>query len=132
MADGPVVLVAEDEWFLRACIASYLRAANWRVLETRTGEAAISLLQAGQHIDVLFTDIGLAGKMSGWEVGERFRRAEPEIPVIYTSGDAPQLERAVANSLFIAKPYDLDAIVDACRTVANGRSDPRRSRMGSR
>ena len=121
MADGPVVLVAEDEWFLRACIAAHLRAANWRVLETRTGEAAVSLLEAGQHIDVVFTDIRLAGKMSGWEVGECFRRVKPEIPVIYTSGEAPHLERAVANSLFIAKPYEPETIVAACRSIANGR-----------
>jgi CheY-like chemotaxis protein len=76
--ERPVVLVAEDEWLLRDCIAAYLRAAHWRVLEARSGEAAVSLLEGGQHIDVVFTDIRLAGEMSGWEVGERFRRVLPD------------------------------------------------------
>jgi CheY-like chemotaxis protein len=120
MPERPVVLVAEDEWFLRACIAAYLRAARWRVLEASSGEAAVSLLEAGHSIDVVFTDIQLAGKMSGWEVGEQFRRVLPKIHVIYTSGNTPGVGRAVPESLFIPKPYEPEAIVEACRTLANG------------
>src|SRR5204863_8318433 len=98
------------------CIAAHLRVAGWCVHEVRTGEAAVSLLEAGKKIDVVFTDIRLAGSMSGWEVGAKFRKALPQIPIIYTSGEALRAERAVAKSLFIAKPYEPDAIVDACRT----------------
>jgi CheY-like chemotaxis protein len=120
MPERPVVLVAEDEWLLRDCIAAYLRAARWRVLEARSGEAAVSFLEAGHRIDVVFTDIQLAGTMSGWDVGELFRRVLPNISVIYTSGNAPAVGRAVAESLFIPKPYEPEAIVEACRTLANG------------
>jgi CheY-like chemotaxis protein len=116
MGSSPVVLVVEDEWFLRDCVTAHLRAARWRVLEARSGEAALSHLAAGEPIDVVFTDIRLAGRMNGWEVGARFRKVLPQIPIIYTSGDALGVERAVPKSLFIAKPYEPDAIVDACRT----------------
>jgi CheY-like chemotaxis protein len=108
----PVVLVIEDEWLLRDCIAAHLRAAGWHVHEARTGEAAVSLLEGGKHFDVVFTDIRLAGPM----IGSRFRKALPEIPIIYTSGDALRAERAVPKSRFIAKPYEPDAVVDAFRT----------------
>jgi len=116
MGGTPVVLVVEDEWLLRNCIAAHLRVAGWCVHEVRTGEAALSLLEAGKKIDVVFTDIRLAGSMSGWEVGAKFRKALPQIPIIYTSGEALRAERAVAKSLFIAKPYEPDTIADACRT----------------
>jgi CheY-like chemotaxis protein len=116
MGEIPVVLVVEDDWLLRDCIAAHLRVAGWCVREVRTGEAAVSLLEAGKQIDVVLTDIRLAGLMSGWEVGARFRKVLPQIPIIYTSGDALRAERVVPQSLFIAKTYAPDAFVDACRT----------------
>ena len=116
MGGSAVVLVVEDEWLLRDCIAAHLRAAHLRALQARTGEAAVALLDAGEHVDVLFTDIQLAGAMDGWEVGLSFRKVLPLIPVIYTSGNALRRELAVPKSLFFAKPYRPDAIVYACRS----------------
>jgi CheY-like chemotaxis protein len=108
-----VVLVVEDEWLLRACVCVHLRAPGLRVLEARTGEAALSLLAGGERVDVLFTDIELASAMNGWDVAGRFRRLLPEMPVVYASGRASQPERGVPDSLFVAKPYEPDAIVEA-------------------
>ena len=34
----------------------------------------------------MFTDIQLGGQLNGWDVAEAFRRAYPQIRVIYTSG----------------------------------------------
>ena len=84
--------------------------------EARTGEAAVSLLEAREHIDIAFTDIRLAGTISGWDVGSMYRRAHPRMPVVYTSGDPVALALAVPNSRFIAKPYEPGAVIDACRT----------------
>jgi hypothetical protein len=57
----PVVLLVEDEWMLRATITPEFLNAGWHVLETATGEGALALLRSGQRIDVLITDIHLAG-----------------------------------------------------------------------
>ena len=124
MGGSPVVLVVEDEWFLRECSAAHLRMARWRILEAPTGEAALSLLAVRNRIDVVFTDIRLGGAISSWEVGAGFRRVLPRIPVIYTSGTAVALDRAVPMSRFIPKPYEPDAIVDACRTSLQGGGCP--------
>jgi CheY-like chemotaxis protein len=113
--DPSVVLVVEDEWLLRDCVAAHLRAARWQTLETRSGEAALSLLRAG--VDILFTDIQLAAAMTGCELGAQFRRKLPEIPIIYTSGNGSGSRCAVPKSLFIAKPYEPEAIIEACRTL---------------
>jgi CheY-like chemotaxis protein len=120
MGSSPVVLVVEDEWFLRDCIAAHLRAARWHVIEARSGEAAIELLKERKHVDVLFTDIQLGGAVDGWDVGVTFRKVLPEIPVIYTSGYARPSALAVPESLFISKPYEPDAVVEACRKLTNG------------
>ena len=122
MKDGamrgfPLVLVVEDEWLVRDSIAAYLRAAEWDTLEASTGEAALSVLKAGTKVDVIFTDIQLGGAITGWDVASAFRTVLPAIPIIYASGHAHRPDLAVTQSLFIAKPYESDAIVRACRAL---------------
>jgi CheY-like chemotaxis protein len=67
------VLVVEDEWLVRDLIVQNLRAADWQVLQTGTAEDAIAHAQARRSIDVVFTDIQLAGPLTGWDVAEEFR-----------------------------------------------------------
>ena len=111
-----VVLVVEDEWLVRDAIAQALRSAGSKVLETRSAEDAIAHLEAGQQVDVVFTDIQLAGSLSGWDVAEQFRTARAEMPIIYASGI--DRSRRVAGSLFFDKPYDATSIVAACRRMS--------------
>jgi CheY-like chemotaxis protein len=83
-------------------------------LQTSSGEIAIEFLASGRQIDLIFTDIQLAGALSGWDVAERARTSQAAIPVIYTSGNAADRSRAVHGSLFFDKPYDTSEIVEAC------------------
>lgn len=115
-----LVLVVEDEWLVRDVIATDFKDAGWHVLEASTGESAIGIIAANPHIDVLFTDIQLAGQLSGWDVAEAFRAAKPEMPVIYASGNTldrargrqqPVLQQALPGS---RDPQGLPALV---RTV---------------
>jgi CheY-like chemotaxis protein len=117
-----IVLVVEDEPIVRNCIAQALRAAGWRVLEASTAETAITYLQTGAHIDVLFTDIQLAGRLSGWDVGERCRAMRGDCPVIYTSGNSVDRSRRVQDSLFFSKPYQTGDVIAACHVFCEGRS----------
>ena len=110
-----LVLVVEDEWLVRDVIASDLKDAGWNVLEASTGEGAIGIIEANPHIDVLFTDIQLAGQLNDWDVAEAFRAAKPEMPVIYASGNTSDRSRAVDNSQFFSKPYRAPEILKACR-----------------
>jgi CheY-like chemotaxis protein len=103
-----LVLVVEDEWLLRDFVVRALRSAGCDVLEARSAEGAIAYLQAGHRIDVVFTDIQLAGELTGWDVAERSRAARVDVAVIYASGNSVDRSRRVANSLFFEKPYEPD------------------------
>ena len=96
-------------------IATDFKDAGWHVLEASTGESAIGIIEANPHIDVLFTDIQLAGQLSGWDVAEACRAVKPEMPVIYASGNMIDRSRAVDNSQFFSKPYRAAEILTACR-----------------
>ncbi len=108
MGGSPFVLVVEDEWLIRAALASALEDAGWQVLETSRGEEAIKLLsEPGRHIRMLITDIRLAGQLTGWDVAEAFRKAYPASAIFYTSANTEDRSRQVPGTVFIPKPYDM-------------------------
>ena len=112
----PVVLIVEDEVMIRLSIADEFRDRGWHVLEADKGEAAVETLLAN-HIDVLFTDIRLAGTMTGWEVAAALRQHSPDAAVIYASGNGRDPSRQVTGSLFFSKPYDSNSVILASLTL---------------
>ena len=53
----------------------------------------------------LITDIQLADALTGWDVAEALRISDPEIPVVYASGNPPNSKRRVSRSAFVSKPF---------------------------
>jgi CheY-like chemotaxis protein len=109
-----VVLLVEDDFIVRCGVADELREAGYTVVETPSGEEAIALCKSDLAIDMVFTDINLIGAASGWEVGECFLAQRPDVPVLYTSGQAIDAERRVP---VIAKPYRHSDILNACQQL---------------
>ena len=108
-----VVLVVEDEFFVRCDIASCLRDAGYVVVETDSGEEAMAMCKSDMSIDMVFTDINLVGTASGLDVAECYRMERPDVPVLYTSGKVIDERRRVPRSLFIPKPYRSIEVLDA-------------------
>ena len=107
---------------MRACPARValvewlIHESGWTVVETATGEEALVLL-ADREVDVVLTDIQLAGAMTGWDVARAARGARPNLPVIYASANASDPLRRVEGSLFFGKPYNPEQIVEACQRL---------------
>jgi CheY-like chemotaxis protein len=112
-ARPPTILVVEDEYMLRLAIVESLQDCGWRVLEADSFEQAIAVSSSGTPVEVLFTDVRINGQGCGWDVAEVFRRARPDIGVMYTSGNSSNGSRAVPDSLFFKKPYQASSIVEA-------------------
>jgi CheY-like chemotaxis protein len=112
-----VVLLVEDEFFVRYDIASCLREAGYVVVESATGEEAIALCWSRTPIDMVFTDINLGGPASGWDVAECFRTERPDIPLLYMSGDRVNPDRCLPGSRFVVKPLRHSDILSACHQL---------------
>ena len=125
--DLPVVLLVEDEGLVRCEIANNLRSRGFLVLETGTAQEAIAI---GREctVDVLLTDIDLAGSGSGWEIAEALRAAQPDIGVIYVSANPVDQDRRVSDSLCFCKPYSEEVILQACHDLARGQAWHERQR----
>jgi CheY-like chemotaxis protein len=117
-ADIVVILLVEDEIWVRLDVASCLEDAGYLVVEAGTGEAAIALCNSRTAIDMVITDINLGGSANGWDVAEYFRTVRPDVPVVYTSEKSADAGRSVAGSVFVSKPYRHSDILDACQCLA--------------
>ncbi|MGV2980844.1 response regulator [Camelimonas sp. ID_303_24] len=81
---SPVVLLVEDEMFVRMTTLDMLEEAGCTVLDAPTGAEALSLLD-GARIDLLVSDVGLpdtTGQAFYAACLERF----PGLPVIFITG----------------------------------------------
>ncbi len=114
-SEPAVILVVEDDWLLRQAMVSEMRNAGWQVVEASTGEAALSLPETVGHIDLVVTDIRLAGEMTGWDVAQGFRSRFSDLPVVYVSGNTVDSARMVSRSTFLGKPCAPTDLMRACR-----------------
>ena len=116
MIRTPSVLIVEDEVFILMDIAQSFADAGWRVLQATSGEHAIKALQErGHEVGALFTDITLAGEMTGWDVADFARNERSDFPVVYASGKHTDSNRQLPGTAFFAKPYSPEAVIKACR-----------------
>ena len=117
----PQALVVEDDEGQRTLVAMLLESSNMDVLECESAEDAISILdQNGASVCFLFTDVKLAGAMTGTALAFEVARRFPNIDIVVTSGALP-VEHLPANAKFIAKPWrGLDVLNAAQHAITAG------------
>ncbi len=126
---GETVLLVEDEDPVRLFGARALRSKGYKVVEARTGEAALELLR-GQSFDLLITDMVMP-RVGGAEVIREARRLKPDLPVVCISGYTEEAVikevETIENVYFLAKPFSLKQLAG---TVKNAiRKAPRTDRV---
>ena len=85
------------------------------VLECQCAEDAISILDLNDNaVCFLFTDVKLAGAMSGAALAVEVDRRFPNIDIVVTSGAFP-VEHLPANAKFISKPWRALDILNAAQ-----------------
>jgi PleD family two-component response regulator len=82
MGDGthrgrtPTVLVVDDEPLICSLASDSLRDAGYRTLEAHNARQAIDLLEKGEHVDAVFSDVQMPG-MDGFELQRWLRQHRP-------------------------------------------------------
>uniref|UniRef100_Q07S57 Response regulator receiver protein n=1 Tax=Rhodopseudomonas palustris (strain BisA53) TaxID=316055 RepID=Q07S57_RHOP5 len=102
----PVVLVVEDESFLRENAVEIIEAAGFVALQASNADEAIQILESRDDIRVMFTDIQMPGSMDGLKLAQAVRGRWPPIEIVATSGRVMLGEHDLpARGRFVAKPY---------------------------
>ena len=127
VADLPIVLIIEDDESIQSIVEDALKEGGFETAIAPSGEEAVTLLQSGLvTYRALVTDIGLKGRIDGWEVAKKAREKEPTLPVIYMSGAHAQdwASRGVPNSIMLTKPFAPAQLVTAVSQLLNIGSPP--------
>ena len=114
------VLVVEDEPTVRAVVRGILTQSGYRVVESESGEAALSLWAARDgEFDLLITDLVMPGNTGGEALAERLREERPKLRVLLTTGygnRATSEERYTARGMqLLPKPYTAEELLRSVR-----------------
>lgn len=101
------VLVVEDEILIRMPVADFLRESGYRVIEAADAAEAQTVIQAGEPIEAVFSDINLPGEMSGVDLAKWIKQKYPDVIVILTSGVTVADYR---QAFFLPKPYTFEVL----------------------
>jgi signal transduction histidine kinase len=118
---GESVLVVDDNVELRRVALRLLSGLGYRVGEATDGPAALALIEAGEHFDLLFTDIGLPEGMNGFELADRARQLLPTLKVLFTTGYGSHGRRngnqETDPASVLQKPYRSRDLAERVRAV---------------
>jgi CheY-like chemotaxis protein len=123
---GGVVLVVDDEPYLRRALCEYLMRNCFAAIGVATAAAAYSqVLELRGQICALITDMVIPGG-GGWDLAQRTRRVVPDLAVIFISGAIDEHVVTSASSHprtgFLQKPFELSALTDALNSLLEKRT----------
>jgi PAS domain S-box-containing protein len=93
--DGQVVLTVDDEVTVRMLVAEVLEERGYTSIEAADGLSGLRILESDRRIDLLITDVGLPGGISGWQLADAARILRPGLKVLFITGYA---ENAVVRN----------------------------------
>ena len=115
------VLVVEDDEQVRLTVVDMLADLGYRVLRAGDAASALTVIDSGIHIDLLFTDVVMPGPLRSPELAKKARERLPNVAVLFTSG---YTENAIVHGgrldpgvELLGKPYTRDALARKIRHV---------------
>ena len=116
---GETALVVEDDPAVRQLVLDVLGMLGYRALAAAEANAAIEILESGEHIDLLVSDVGLPG-MNGRQLADIARQHRPGLPVLFMTGYAEQAASSGfldAGMDLISKPFQIDHLAARVRDM---------------
>jgi len=112
----------EDDYDLQGVIEETLVDGGFETDVLSSGEEALTLFRGKlKNYKALVTDVGLKGRLSGWDVAAQFRETDPAFPIVYMSGAHADewASKGVPNSIMLTKPFAPAQLVTAISQLLN-------------
>ncbi len=113
-SDGTVLMV-EDNPDVADVTAPLLEQLGYRVIRSNNAMDALSKLQRGDKVILVFSDIVMPGGMNGIALAQEIRNRYPRLPVLLTSGYSDVTPTAASQFRILRKPFQLPALEKAIR-----------------
>jgi signal transduction histidine kinase/ActR/RegA family two-component response regulator len=116
------ILLVDDEALMREVLAEQLEEAGYGVLVAASGDEALALLDAGEAVDVLVTDLSMPG-LDGLAVIRGAQERRSRLPAVLLTGYAGDgasiaLAGAITGSFsLLRKPIRLHDLMDRIQSL---------------
>lgn len=111
-----VILIVEDEVFIREMAEMMIHDSGHHTLSASDVDEALSFLRSAQHIDALFTDIYLKNLvLGGCDLAHQAIKLRPKLRVLYTTGNfvTDKMKALFVEGMqFLSKPYTQHQLQD--------------------
>lgn len=111
------VLVVEDDEIFRSLVTQAISLLGVSVIDCRSADEALPLLESSTSIALVMTDICMPGSIDGLELAQVIWSRWPDLPVILTSGNRSIPDGLMpSNATFLRKPWTMDTLDQAIKS----------------
>ncbi|MBE9094696.1 response regulator [Tychonema sp. LEGE 07203] len=118
------IMIVDDDPINLQVLNNHLSLENYSVIQAAGGEQALSLIEGGQHFDLIILDI-MMPRMSGYEVCAKLREKHPshELPVVMLTAKNQVSDLIIgfqfgAND-YLTKPFSKDELLTRIKSHIN-------------
>jgi len=115
------ILIVEDDALVRRCVVTQVQSLGYRTLAAGNASEALTIIDNGEEIDLLFTDVVMPGSINGRQLAIEALNRRPSLKVLYTSGYTKNAMihhgHLDTEVLLLAKPYRKVDLAKMIRTA---------------
>jgi DNA-binding response OmpR family regulator len=117
------IMMLEPDVLIRMVVSEHLRECGYRVIEGVAAQDVWAVLESGRQIDIVLSDVKLAGDEDGFSLARRIRQTRSDIDVILTSGitGVAQESQDLCDEGPIKKPYEAKDVEARIRVMLERR-----------
>jgi PAS domain S-box-containing protein len=109
------ILVVEDNAEVADVTASLVEQLGYRTIRAENATEALNMLQRGDNIDLVLSDVVMPGGMNGTALAQEIGNHYPHISVLLTSGYSDVVQAAQSQFPILRKPFQLPALEKSIR-----------------
>jgi CheY-like chemotaxis protein len=107
---GQTILVVDDDPPILYCVRRILEQAGYFVLTSQSGDHAWNVIERDEaKVDLVLTDIVMAGSIDGLTLAAKIRQREAKLPVLFITGSLSEDDAYAAaiarEKLLLRKPF---------------------------
>ncbi len=117
-------LIVEDQEEVRSQIVDTLAEMGCNTIEAGDGTAGLKIIESGEPLDLLISDVGLPG-LDGLQLADAARARSPDLPILLITGYAGKSAETLQlapNTELLRKPFTLDELAERVQAMFRGTS----------
>jgi PAS domain S-box-containing protein len=118
---GETILIVDDEPTVRMLITEVLEGLGYAAIEAADANSGLKVLQSNVRIDLLITDVGLPGSLTGLQMVDAARTDRPDLKVLCITGYplkvATQAGGVKPDMHMLTKPFTLETLANRIEAI---------------